>query len=240
MVFDWIWGWGEEWAQSCCSGAWGQGQWKMQSRSEALGVWEPKGYPRVRGGDVHSMEGGITEPQTAVGAKDTIRVMWVWLLPWSMWGEARGRDHGTDMYRHVTEDPVAREPQRGPQPRLESRAFLKWGLVPGTRSSTACQGLKASCRSVGVLHSQPPWWLALGARGGHTAEGSVSGKGQGKWVVFLLVKRRPRKSWREWCPGGGERRQEESKEGVFAQGRLPPLPAPPAVCPSLGCLWGWA
>lgn len=139
---------------------------------------------------MHSVEGGITEPQTAVGAKDTIRVTWVWLLPWSMWGEGRGRDHGMDMYRHVTDDPVARKPQRGPQPRLESRASLKWGLVPGTRSSTACQGLEALYRSVGMLHRQSPWWLDVGASGGYMAEGSVSGKGQGKWVVFLLVKRR--------------------------------------------------
>lgn len=33
-----------------------------------------RGHPRVRGGDMGRVEGGITEPQAAVGAKDTNRV----------------------------------------------------------------------------------------------------------------------------------------------------------------------
>lgn len=32
------------------------------------------GHPRVRGGDVGRVDGGITEPQAAVGAKDTNRM----------------------------------------------------------------------------------------------------------------------------------------------------------------------
>lgn len=65
------------------------------------------------------VDGGITEPQAAVGAKDTNRMTEIPLLSWSRHVRTGGRDYGKVMYRHVTEDPVAREPQRGPQPELE-------------------------------------------------------------------------------------------------------------------------
>lgn len=68
----------------------------------------------MRVGSVGRMERWVTEPQAAVGAEDTNRMTQAWPLPWSGWTEqrARGRDHGRDMCRRVTEDAVPREPER--------------------------------------------------------------------------------------------------------------------------------
>lgn len=91
--------------------------------------------------------------------------------------------------RSLCQDPVAGEPQRGPQLRLRAELSLHGEVVPGARACTACQGLEASPRSFEGCCTDSPLddlskQLAVGPGGGHRAEGSVSGEGQGKWSLF--------------------------------------------------------